>query len=151
MPWHTEILLGAGRGEAGTALVSASEAGLRKRCEVVFTARDSAKESRFVIKKKLLEILAAIWQKSLMAFDSTKPQNGTDLDAVEIRNQLNALNDLIAAQAAQIAALQVALANTAQNPAIAQMAFGLSDPPTQAQLQGIYDQLNMLTNLLVRV
>ncbi|MEK0451819.1 MAG: hypothetical protein RL088_4087 [Verrucomicrobiota bacterium] len=30
-----------------------------------------------------------------MAFDPTKPQNGTDLDAVEIRDQLNALKALI--------------------------------------------------------
>ena len=86
-----------------------------------------------------------------MAFDSTKPQNGTDLDAVEIRNQLNALNDLIAAQAAQIAALWVALANTAQNPSLSQMTFGLSDPPSQVQLQAIYDTLNTLINQLVRV
>ena len=30
-----------------------------------------------------------------MAFDPTKPQAGTDLDAVEIRNQLNGLKSLI--------------------------------------------------------
>ncbi len=30
-----------------------------------------------------------------MAFDPTKPENGTDLDAVEIRNQLNGLKALI--------------------------------------------------------
>jgi hypothetical protein len=30
-----------------------------------------------------------------MAFDPTKPQNGTDIDAVEIRNQLNGLKALI--------------------------------------------------------
>ncbi len=100
-----------------------------------------------------------------MAFNPTLPTEGTEIDAVELRAQFNALNDLIAAQAAtiaaqaaqiasqaaQIAALQVALANTAQNPAISQMVLGLSDPPTQTQLQGIYDQLNTLTNLLVRV
>ncbi len=93
-----------------------------------------------------------------MPFDPALPANGSQIKSPELRAQFNALNDLIAgheaqiaAQAAQIAALQVALANTAQNPAISQMAFGLSDPPTQAQLQGIYDQLNMLTNLLVRV
>ncbi len=86
-----------------------------------------------------------------MAFNPILPIDGSEIDAAELRAQLNALNDLIAAQAAQIAALQAALANTAQNPAISQMTSGLSDPPTQAQLQGIYDQLNTLTNLLVRV
>ncbi len=30
-----------------------------------------------------------------MAFDPTKPQNGTDIDAVEIRDQLNGLKGLI--------------------------------------------------------
>ena len=30
-----------------------------------------------------------------MAFDPTKPQNGTDIDAVEIRDQLNSLKALI--------------------------------------------------------
>ena len=30
-----------------------------------------------------------------MAFDPTKPQNGTDIDAVEIRDQLNGLKSLI--------------------------------------------------------
>ncbi len=100
-----------------------------------------------------------------MPFDPTMPQQNTEVDAPQMRAQLNALHDLIlalttradgldatvATQAAQIAALWVALANTAQNPAISQMTFGLSDPPLQAQLQGIYDQLNTLTNLLVRV
>ena len=100
-----------------------------------------------------------------MAFNPTLPLEGNEIDAVELRAQFNALKALsdaqdsgiadlqttVAGQAAQIAALQAALANTAQNPAISQMAFGLSDPPTQAQLQGIYDQLNTLTNLLVRV
>ncbi len=86
-----------------------------------------------------------------MAFNPTLPLEGSEIDAAELRAQFNALNDLIVAQAAQITALWAALANTAQNPAISQMTFGLSDPPTQAQLQGIYDQLNTLTNLLVRV
>ena len=32
-----------------------------------------------------------------MAFDPTIPQNGDDIDAVEMRAQLNALNDRIVA------------------------------------------------------
>jgi len=41
-----------------------------------------------------------------MPFDPSKPAPGDDLDAVLIRNQLNALKALIDAQAAQISSLQ---------------------------------------------
>ena len=86
-----------------------------------------------------------------MAFNPILPIDGSEIDAAELRDQLNALNNLIAAQAAQIAGLTAALANTAQNPSVSQMALGLSDPPSQVQLQAIYDTLNTLINQLVRV
>ncbi len=86
-----------------------------------------------------------------MPFDPNLPQSNTEIDAVQMRAQLNALNDLLTAQAAQIAALTAALSNTAQNPSVSQMTSGLSDPPSQVQLQGIYDTLNTLINQLVRV
>ena len=93
-----------------------------------------------------------------MAFDPTLPIAGEEIDAVELRAQFNALKALIdaqaaqiTAQAAQIAGLTVALANTAQNPSVSQMTSGLSDPPSQVQLQAIYDTLNTLINQLVRV
>ena len=84
-------------------------------------------------------------------FDPTKPAQGSPSSSAEMRSQLTALNDLIAAQATQITALWAALANTAQNPNLSPMALGLSDPPTQAQLQAIYDQLNTLLNQITRV
>ena len=86
-----------------------------------------------------------------MPFDPNLPQSNTEIDAPQMRAQLNALNDLIAAQAARINDLEAALANTAQNPSVSQMVSGLSDPPSQVQLQGIYDTLNTLINQLVRV
>ena len=100
-----------------------------------------------------------------MAFDPTLPVNGSDIYASELRAQFNGLKALVDAQdvsianlnatvstqAAQIAALAVALANTAQNPSVSQMGLGLSDPPSQVQLQAIYDTLNTLINQLVRV
>ncbi len=93
-----------------------------------------------------------------MPFYPTLPVNGTVIFAAELRGQFNALNDLIAAQAvtiaaqaAQITALWTALGNTAQNPNLSPMSLGLSDPPSQVQLQAIYDQLNTLLNQITRV
>ncbi len=79
-----------------------------------------------------------------MAFDPTKPQNGTDIDAVEIRAQLNALND-------RIVALEAALANTAQNPSLGTLSLALSDPPTRTEVQQMLDFLNTLMNQITRV
>lgn len=44
-----------------------------------------------------------------MPFDPTIPQQNTEVDAPQMRSQLNALYDLITAQAAEIAALQTPL------------------------------------------
>jgi len=52
-----------------------------------------------------------------MAFDPNKPQANTPVDAVEIRNQLNGLNDKIDAQAATITALQQTVAQLQQQVA----------------------------------
>ena len=46
-----------------------------------------------------------------MAFDPNLPQEGTELDAAQMRDQFHALKALIDAQAAQIAALQSQLAS----------------------------------------
>ena len=86
-----------------------------------------------------------------MAFNPILPIDGSEIDAAELRAQFNGLKALVDAQAAQIAGLAVALANTAQNPSVSQMGLGLSDPPSQVQLQAIYDTLNTLINQLVRV
>ena len=79
-----------------------------------------------------------------MAFDPTIPQNGDDIDAVEMRAQFNALND-------RIVALEAALANTAQNPNLGTFNIALSDPPTRAEVQAILDVLNTLINQITRV
>ncbi len=93
-----------------------------------------------------------------MPYDPNYPADGIKIRAVDFRNQFAAMKALIddqaatiAALTAQVAALAVALANTAQNPSVSQMGLGLSDPPSQVQLQAIYDTLNTLINQLVRV
>ena len=100
-----------------------------------------------------------------MAFDPTKPVEGSDLDAAEMRDQLNALKALNEAQAAQIAALQPALnakpsmddvnaainANSAANSdSIYYMQMAPSDPPTQSDVQAVIYRLNELITALNR-
>jgi hypothetical protein len=77
-----------------------------------------------------------------MAFDPTKPVEGTPVDAAEMRGQLNALKALIDAQQTQIAALQTALAGKASMPQMSQFDPGFLDPPTTADLEAIRDCIN---------
>jgi len=100
-----------------------------------------------------------------MAFDPTKPVEGTPVDAVEIRNQLNALKALIDAQAAQITALSQQLASrttiddvnaaivansAANSDSVFYLQLAPSDPPTQSDMQAIIDRLNELITALNR-
>ena len=108
-----------------------------------------------------------------MPFDPTKPANGAEIIALELRDQLNALKALVDAQAAQIAglvtevegqavqidALEVQVADmgsaingSALNPtSVPPLSVSLSDPVTAAEAQGIVDAHNALLAALVRV
>ena len=93
-----------------------------------------------------------------MPFDPTLPADNTEIDAPDLRAQFNALHDLIAAQTAQLttqaarlAALEAALAGTAQNPNLGTLNLFLDDPPTRQQAQAMLDQLNTLLNQITRV
>ncbi len=101
----------------------------------------------------------------LVPFDPTKPVEGSDLDAAEMRGQLNALKALNDALAAQVAALQTALnakpsmddvnaaivANAAANPTdITYTQMVPSDPPTKSDLQTVIELLNSLITALKR-
>lgn len=94
-----------------------------------------------------------------MPFDPTKPTPGDDLDAVLIRNQLNALKALIDAQAAQIAAqaaqiadlqaqITAAIAGSSSNTnAVATLNLTIGNSPTQNyDVQPIADKLDELIN-----
>ena len=83
-----------------------------------------------------------------MAFDPTLPAANSTNSAAEMRAQFTALNDKIDAQAAQIAALQAALAATAHKPDLGALSLALDDPPTSAQVQAVVNQLNTLLTLL---
>ena len=77
-----------------------------------------------------------------MPFDPTKPVEQTEIDAVELRNQFNALKALIDAQQAQITALQSQLAGKALMPLMQAFDSALNDPPTTDDLQKIVDWMN---------
>ena len=104
-----------------------------------------------------------------MAFDPAKPAFGSPDSSAEMREQLNALKELIDAQAAQIAGLQIqitdqtaqiaslqanlsaAFAGSANNILnVLTLALVVSDPPSQPQVQAIADKVDQLINTLRR-
>ena len=104
-----------------------------------------------------------------MAFDPTKPVEGSDLDAAEMRDQLNALKALNDAQAALIAALTARVqalesgkptmddvnaaivANSSANSnSVEQLDVQPSDPPTQNDVYSTIYRLNVLIGTLHR-
>ena len=93
-----------------------------------------------------------------MPFDPTLPLPGTLVDAVQMRDQLNALNDKIddlptnaqvndAVTGAITTATTNAAANSSANTnAVNLLGFTVSDPPTQTEMQQILEKLNELIN-----
>ena len=87
-----------------------------------------------------------------MAFEPTKPTANTLTDAVEMRSQLNALNDNHTALAAQVANLPTVddLTDAVNTYAprnvdsLATLSLTISNPPTQAQVQAIVTAYNTL-------
>ena len=91
-----------------------------------------------------------------MPFDPAKPAPGDDLDAVLVRDQLNALKALIDTQAAQIASLQgqltaVTAGSSSNSNAVANLSLTIAhNPPQQFEVQPIADKLDELINSLRR-
>ena len=91
-----------------------------------------------------------------MSFDPTKPAAGSPNSSAEMRAQLNALNDKIDAQAAQIASLQAqlsaAIAGTSSNSnGVANLALSIvNNPPQNFEVQPIADKVDELINALRR-
>ena len=98
-----------------------------------------------------------------MAFDPSLPQEGTEINAVQMRSQLNGLKALIDAVPAgppgpqgpqgevSNVTLAAQIAGTAQNPNVGTFNIALSDPPTRPEVQAILDFVNALVNSLTRV
>ena len=98
-----------------------------------------------------------------MPFDPTKPAFGSPDSSAEMRAQLNALNDKIDAQAAQIAAqnaqiaslqaqLDAAIAATSSNSnGVGNLGLAIANnPPQNFEVQPIADKLDELINALRR-
>jgi uncharacterized coiled-coil protein SlyX len=101
-----------------------------------------------------------------MAFDPTKPVAGAEIDANELRDQYNGLNDTITAQQAQITDLQNQVASLAAQLAtvtativansagpvtmVNPVSGSVSNPPKQVEVEDIQDTLNFLIQKLQR-
>jgi hypothetical protein len=86
-----------------------------------------------------------------MPYDPAKPANNSPLSAAEMRGQLTSLKALIDGKATP-GDIAGAIAGTSNNSnGVADLAgFGLSDPPTQGEVQTILDKLNELIAALRR-
>jgi hypothetical protein len=68
-----------------------------------------------------------------------------------LRNQLNGLKSIIELIAGnEAAALTNALAGTVQNPAVNVVSQSISNPPTQAPVQAMQNNINELINAITR-
>jgi hypothetical protein len=86
-----------------------------------------------------------------MAFDPTKPVEGTEIDAAELRNQFNALKALVDAQEARIAAMELAMNGKANMPQLGEFDPSINDPPTAADLQGISSYIRQMAEQMMGV
>ena len=86
-----------------------------------------------------------------MAYDPTKPANNAPVVSQELRDQFNALKALIDAKPSTDDMNAAIGANSASNvDRVEPMSSGVSDPPTQEEVQQIYNTLNYLINALKR-
>jgi hypothetical protein len=84
-----------------------------------------------------------------MPFDPTLPADHAQIVAAELRNQLNALNDLITDLQNQVSALQTQLATRAPRiDGVAAMDIPYHDPPTRDDLVAMQDYANGVVSAL---
>ena len=85
-----------------------------------------------------------------MPFDPNIPQENTLIDAVQMREQLNALNDDIQSRAT-MADLSNALASTSSNSnSVSTFSQGADGNYNQGQMQDLINKLDELINALRR-
>ena len=87
-----------------------------------------------------------------MAYDPTKPANGSPISSGELRAQLQGLKDICDSKANEDDSLPRIQQNSS-GPIAGQVDFlslGISNPPTQAQVQSIADKIDELITVLKR-
>ena len=85
-----------------------------------------------------------------MPFDPAKPANNSPVTAAELRAQLQALYDESQLRPT-VSDMNAAIAGTSSNSnGVGTLGLGVSDPPTQAEVQSIADKLDELINALRR-
>ena len=87
-----------------------------------------------------------------MAYDPTKPVNGSPISSSELRTQLQGLKSICDSKANEDDSLPRIQQNSS-GPIAGQVDFlslGISNPPTQAQVQSIADKIDELITVLKR-
>ena len=85
-----------------------------------------------------------------MPFDPAKPANNSQLAATEMRSQLTSLNSDIQTRATQGQLAGEIGGTSANSNGVGNLSLGVSDPPTQGEVQAIADKLDELINALRR-
>jgi len=89
--------------------------------------------------------------KETYAFDPTLPVNNSLVSSSELRNQFTGLKSIIDNNANTASTnLTNAIEGTAMNPAVNVLSQSISNPPTQAQVQAIQNEINELINAITR-
>jgi len=84
-----------------------------------------------------------------MAYDPNLPATGSPIVSAELRGQFAGLKDLIDAKPSTDDVNTAIATNSAQNvDRMEPMSSGVSDPPTQDEVQQIYNTLNYLIGAL---
>ena len=87
-----------------------------------------------------------------MAFDPTKPANNSAIVSAELRTQFSGPNDLIQDRVIYADLYNGINANSAEPVAgMALLSMSVSNPPTQAQMQAIANQMDELITALKRL
>ena len=87
-----------------------------------------------------------------MAYDPTKPVNGSPISSSELRAQFAGLKQICDSKANEDDVLPLIQQNSS-GPIAGQVDFlglGVSNPPTQAQVQSIADKIDELITVLKR-
>ncbi len=86
-----------------------------------------------------------------MAFNPDLPVANSEILSAELRDQFNGLKELVDARPTNddvLGAIRVRCAANVDD--VPPLELAISDPPTQSQVQAIYDQLEYLRTMLQR-